>query len=163
MELEEYIINGKITQDDIARILDAKDRTAKIWAVSTSVFKQESDIGGGFFARALNIEQLLSKDYDPARKMFDEIHEKLKDETFGLRKEDLKSKSYKFADFRLGYSALTHFPGWSWSELHSYGKTVRVAMNHAELSLANIHYIEEEKALCFCYDYYTEVHVPIMI
>jgi hypothetical protein len=163
-EVYEYI-----EKEDIAKLLEVKDgkNDVELYAVIASVFKDPKDMYGGFFAKALNDELLLSKNFLPAKTLFDKIYKEA-DEKLYMKKEIKESEDMRFADFNLlTYRDVTL----SFMNdvkprdlLWQYGETLRLTLNRTQpISLDSIEYSAKHKAICFTYEFYTTIYIPIVL
>jgi hypothetical protein len=179
MDLSEYVKDGimgkEIDKTIIAKLLDAKNGKVKIYAVVTSIYKNEKDIGGGFFARALNVEHLFSKNYVPAEEKFKEIYDNLKKEHTLFSKKLLdKSVLRKKGNVNIGCGKfkLSYFGNLDFlylmnikegNDASRFGDKLSVSLNRCYLALADIVYSDREKALCYTYEYNFTNYVPIVL
>jgi hypothetical protein len=163
-----------IEKEVIERLLDAKCGKAGIYAVVTSIYEEESDIGGGFFATAYNTEHLLSKNYAPAEEEFKKVYDNLKKEHFLFAEQKLNISRIKenefsnigHAKFRLNWGGSLEFLEIGFEKgikAISLGDKINVSLNHVYLNLSNIEYSDKHKALCYAYEYYTTSYMPIVL
>jgi len=164
MDLSQYVTDERIDEDIIAKLLDAKDGMATIYAVTTSVFKDERKIGGGFFSEALNQEHLLAKNYKPAKEKFDELYSELR-KKYWLIKE-ISDQNYSYADFETSNfrnNQISFLKGFDNYELSQYGNKLRVAIKKSQIPLCSIVYDISEKAICYTYEDYSRICIPIVL
>jgi hypothetical protein len=183
MDLSEYIISRgskdwkgyeekEISEENIARILDAKNGRVHVYAVVTSIYDSLGDIGGGFFSKAYNIEHLVSKNFEPAKDEYDRLFSIMRKEHWlqknNVPKDDVIEKPSNLgkASFRINFGG--SYEGLNIGhqnplEIISYGENIMVALNSCYLPIDNIRYSDDYKAICYTYDCYVTNYVPIIL
>jgi hypothetical protein len=166
MDLSKYIKNGTIDDKVVAELLCAKNGKIEIYAVVSSIYDDAEEIGEGFFYDSLNSEHLLSKNYAPAEKKFNELYNKLRAEHMiienKLPTKDMAEKeidnekeeriNIAFGEFSLSFGGNINFldcgfnKGW---EAYKFGDKIKLWLHKVKISLNYIKYADEHNAICY--------------
>ncbi len=163
MDISQYVKNDHIDEKIIADLLDAKCGTATIYAVTSSIFKEEKDIEGGFFARASNKIYLLAKKHECAKIFFDSAFNELTVKNYGFLKKQI-NKSYIYANFNMpSFPELSFDKNINKHTILRYGNKIRIGLTDFKMSLSDVTYDSSQKAICYSYEDYTTVYFPIVL